>query len=169
MADQKSIGWLPVAIGCVVLVLVVAIVLVSVGMLPVMSGGIDFAFNPLTTTRNTDGSYTVEVEVIKNDQWSWNDLDAEGKILSLKHKDAEVRLVSELPSDPVPERFVLKFQLDKIDGDVESVSLSVKLRVQASKHGGLSGGSQSKSELVTLQPPHNGPIEADKPAASEGG
>lgn len=171
MAERKSIGWLPIAIGSVVLVLIVALVLMSVGMLPVTSGGIDFAFNPLTTTRNADGSYTAEVEVIKNDQWSWNELDAEGSIVSPQHKDAEVRLVSELPSDPVPERFVLKFQIDEIDreGEGEAVGLRVKLRVKASKHGGLSGGSRSKSELVALEPPHNIAVQANKATNSEGG
>ena len=169
MADKKSTGWLAVAIGVVVLVLIVAFVLVSVGMLPFTSGGIDFAFNPLTTTRNADGSYTAEVEVVKNDQWNWNELDAEGKIVSPKHKDAEVQLVSELPSDPVPERFVLKFQIDEIDREGEAVGLRVKLRVKASKHGGLSGGSRSKSELVALEPPHNIAVQANKATNSEGG
>lgn len=169
MTDKKSIGWLTIAIGSVVLVLIVAFVLVSVGMLPFTSGGIDFAFNPLTTTRNADGSYTAEVEVIKNDQWNWNELDVEGKIVSPKHKDAEVQLVSVLPSDPVPERFTLKFQIDNFDGDGEPVSLRVNLRVKASKHGGLSGGTRSNSELVRLEPPQNGVIEADKVGVGEGG
>lgn len=151
MAGRESTGWLVVAI--VVLVLVVAFVLKSVGMLSATSGGIDFAFRPLTTTRNADGSYTAEVEVIKSDQWSWNELDVEGKKVLSNNKDAEVRLVSELPSDPVPERFVLKFQIDEFDNRGEAVRLRVKLRVKASKHGGFSSGSRSKSELVTLELP----------------
>ena len=169
MAERKSIGWLPIAIGSVVLVLIFALVLVSVGMLQITAGGIDFAFNPLTTTRNADGSYTAEVEVIKNDQWSWNELDAEGSIVSPQHKDSEVRLVSELPSDPVPERFVLKFQIDEIDSEGEAVGLRVKLMVKASKHGGLSSGSRSKSELVALEPPDNIAVHANKATNSEGG
>jgi hypothetical protein len=169
MSDKKSIGWAPVAIGSVVLLLIATFVAASIGMLSGIPGGIDFTFKPLKTTRNDDGSYSAEVEVLKHDDWSWDELDAEGEIVSPKQKDAEVRLVSELPSDPVPERFVLKFQIDEIDGDVESVGLRVKLRVNASKHGGLSGGSRSVSELFTLEPSHNGSMEADKPGTIEGG
>ena len=73
---EQKIGNAPVSIGSVVLVLVVAFVLLSAGMLPVTSGGIDFAFNPPTTSG------------------SWNQIDAKGKIVSKRHKDARVRLFS---------------------------------------------------------------------------
>ena len=131
------------------------------------TSGIDFSFKPLKTNRNADGSYLAEVEVSKHDDWRWDEINIRGEIVTPTHNKVNARLVSDLPSDPVPERFVLTFRTDKIDGD-ESVDLRVRIKVRASKNAGLSGASRSMSELVVLEP-QNVAAETDNTGKEEDG
>ena len=133
------------------------------------TSGIDFALKPLKATRNADGSYLAEVAVSKHDDWSWDEIEITGQIVTPMHTEMDARLVSDPPSNPVPNRFVLKFQTAAIETDGEPVNLKVKIKVRASKNAGLSSASRSMSELVKLKSPQSSASEAGNVGSSESG
>jgi hypothetical protein len=61
-------------------------------------------------------------------------------------------LISPLPTDPIPERFVLKFLCDVSEGDAGGSHLRFDLNVKAERHLGLSKGGSQRSHTIPLTP-----------------
>ena len=176
MQDDHTAAWMPLAIGAILFVVLslgavtflflarpspapapatVSVPLSSVGASAgrAPSRGIDFTLTPRTATRQTDGKYIIEVEVDKNDDWDWQTFDvSKMTILLSDHADSKtslpaVRLLSPLPTNPVPDHFVLRFETDAIDAS-RNPSMRIAVEVQATQNLGTSSGNASKTTLI---------------------
>lgn len=110
---------------------------------------IDYSITPLRVAPNPDGQISVEAEVVKKDSSNWSSISVD-RITVTGNTKATARLVSPLPADPIPERFVLKFLCDATAE--EGAHLQFTIGIKASKHVGLSSGNSQRSTSIPLTP-----------------
>ena len=103
----------------------------------------------------------VELEVVSKDATTWKSVAVEN-ISITGQSSATAKLISALSAEPIPERFVLKFETDAIDSNGAKSQLHFDLAIQATKHMGLSGGSSRNSHHIPLEP-----MEPLEPSAGE--
>ncbi len=159
MNSNETSGRFGTAIGAVLILAVVIFALFFMFKQPTASsttgtmpaGGIQYAVTPLSVTRNAEGQYAVEAEIVREDAWRWVEVSVHN-IGVTGHTEAAAKLVSELPKGPIPERFVLKFVSDAIDSDGKGSSLRFDLEINANKHLGLSHASSQRSNNISLEP-----------------
>ena len=153
---QKSVG-LRIAIG---IALILAIAIVAAFSLTRSSRGpsnteapsarvIDYSITPLRVVPTPEGQISIEAEVVKKDSSNWSSVSVD-RIIITGEATATARLVSPLPTAPIPERFVLKFLCDR--RTEEGGHLQFTLTIKASKHLGLSSGSSQRSTSIPLAP-----------------
>jgi len=150
-----------IAIGAAVILAIVLLAWVSSGFIRSSpSSGtagsstadfIGYTVKPDRITRDPAGKFMVELKVVSKDATTWKSVAVEN-ISITGQSSATAKLISALPAEPIPERFVLKFETDAIDSNGVNPQLHFDLAIQATKHMGLSGGSSRNSHHIPLEP-----------------
>ena len=158
MENEQKSGGLRIAIGIALILAIAIFAVLSLTRSGASTPGstaapsaraIDYSITPLRVGPNPDGQISVEAEVVRKDSSNWDSVSID-RINITGETKATATLVSPLPSDPIPERFVLKFLCDA--NAEESSHLQFTISIKASKHLGLSGGSSQRSTSIPLVP-----------------
>jgi hypothetical protein len=141
-----------IIVAAVALFLVVAVIAGVVVLSPPKAMPLDgTAAAVVRQTPNADGSMTIEVEVKRGESWHWDKVEiSQVQLIAPGTGGANARLTTAPPVTPIPERFVLSFQTDPIPLGGEPDTLAFAIHVEATRMGGASGGSQSRSYRVPL-------------------
>jgi len=112
------------------------------------AGGIEYSLTPLRVARSSGGQIAIEAEVLRQGSWQWKSVSVQNISVTGK-SGATARLISPVPKDPVPERFVLEFLCDGVDA--KGSHLQFKLDIKASRHLGLSKASGQRTQSLSLE------------------
>jgi len=156
-SSNKSL-WM--AIGSVLILVVAALTLLKVGAHDASSstsgttgaasaGAIQYTLTPLRVARGPEGQITVEAEVVRQGSWNWRKVSVESLSVT-GQPDAIATLISELPTDPIPERFGATFLCEMLDGNQKGSHLTFSLKVNAAKHFGLSNAGGQRTHTIAL-------------------
>ena len=158
MENEQKSGGLRIAIGIALILTIAIIAALSLNRSGTSKPGsteapsaraIDYSITPLRVGPNPDGQISVEAEVLKKDSSTWDSVSVD-RITITGKTTATATLESPLPTDPIPDRFELKFLCDA--NAKESSHLQFTLGIKASEHLGLGGGSSQRSTSISLVP-----------------
>ncbi|MFT5127793.1 MAG: hypothetical protein ACI8W8_001400 [Rhodothermales bacterium] len=163
MKNTQTSGGLGIAIGAALILAIAILALFTVSRpttapnsAPSTTGAakagvIDYTVTPLRVNRNSEGQLHVEAEVLRKDSSDWTEVSVHNISVTGQTK-ATATLISPLPTDPIPERFVLEFLCDASEGDGKGSHLRFDLNIKAEKHLGLSSGGSQRSNRISLEP-----------------
>jgi hypothetical protein len=115
------------------------------------SGGIDYALTLSRVERDAKGRFHVAVEVEKADNWHWKKFSISECRIVVGAEVVPATLLSSGPQGDFSEPFVLTFQSDRVEVDLEKLFISFVVSVEAEKYLGFSNASCSQRHSLPLE------------------